>query len=367
MSNELVEVTETTALAAFATPAGLDPIISQARELVESFEPDLSTDKGRKAIASLAGKVAKLKVKLDDAGKGLVAEWKSKSKIVDGSRKAMRDELDALKIQARAPLTEWEDKEKNRVTAHKQQIDYIEGWVSSTDIDGNLLDLDGLKLSLQHIEEVDTGALEEFELEGVKKKESAINAMTQLIDAEQARIDNEAELERLRIAEEGRKQKERDETMQREAAEEATRQAEAKAQEEAVTAEREKREAIGREEQAKARAAEAERQQIAAEERAKFEAEVAEKNRIAAEAQAKVDADNAAESARQAEIKRQEDFQEREAAETEKREANRHHVGKIRKAAKEDLMEILGLNEKDAISVVMAITKSLISNVTINY
>ena len=347
MNNELVEVSETTALAAFATPAGLDPIISQARELVESFEPDLSTDKGRKAIASLAGKVAKLKVKLDDAGKELVSEWKSKSKIVDGSRKSMRDELDALKIQARAPLTEWENKEKDRVAGHKQQIDYIEGWVSSTDIDGNLLDLDGLKLSLQHIEEVDTGTLEEFELEGVKKKEAAINTMTQMVDAEQKRIDNEAELERLRVAEEGRKQKERDEAMQREAAEEATRQAEAKAAEEAQKAEKERQDAIDRANDAERQAKESERARIEAEEKSKIEQKLA------------------AERARLEEQKRQEEEAKAEKEAQEKREANKTHIGKVRKAAKEGLMQFI--DEKTAVKIVLAIHAGDIKNVTINY
>ena len=367
MNNELVEVSETTALAAFATPAGLDPIISQARELVESFEPDLSTDKGRKAIASLAGKVAKLKVKLDDAGKELVSEWKSKSKIVDGSRKSMRDELDALKIQARAPLTEWENKEKDRVQAHRESIDYIDGWVAQHNSDGIKLTIADLELAREHVIEVDTGELEEFELEGVKVKEKAVNVLTGWIEEEQKRLDTEDELERLRIAEVARKQKERDEQMKREAAEEATRQAEDKAAREAERSAKERRAATEREERVRSEAAESERQRISAEERAKLEAEQAEKNRVAAEEQAKINADAAAENARLAEIKRQEDAEKAEKIETEKREANKRHVGKIRKAAKEDLMQILGIKEKDAVSIVMAVTKGLISNVTINY
>jgi len=40
MSTELVEVEEQNVLAAFVAGDGLDPIIQQARDLVEASEPD---------------------------------------------------------------------------------------------------------------------------------------------------------------------------------------------------------------------------------------------------------------------------------------------------------------------------------------
>lgn len=68
-TKELVLTEEKTALQVFSIDGGLDPIIQEARAFVADFEHDLST--GRKRTASLANKVAKLKVRLDDMGKAI--------------------------------------------------------------------------------------------------------------------------------------------------------------------------------------------------------------------------------------------------------------------------------------------------------
>lgn len=118
MSNELVVIEESTALEVFTTNGGLDPIIQQAKNAVAEFSHDMSTKASRGRTASLARKVASLKTKLDSIGKESTADLKAKAKLVDESRKAMRDELDALKIIARKPLTEWEE-EQARIEAEK--------------------------------------------------------------------------------------------------------------------------------------------------------------------------------------------------------------------------------------------------------
>ena len=112
MESQLVELTNETALTVFTVGNGLDPYVQQVKDEVDNFEHDLSTGAGRKRSASLAAKVAKMKVKLDNLGKDLVAEWKSNSKKVDGARKKMRDDLDELKIIARKPLSDWEDEQQ---------------------------------------------------------------------------------------------------------------------------------------------------------------------------------------------------------------------------------------------------------------
>lgn len=110
-NKELVIVEEKNVLVAF-TDGSLDPIIKQAKDLVDSFDYDLSTGVSRAKIASLSAKVSKFKVKLDDIGKDLTSDWKAKSLLVDKSRKKMRDELDELRDLARKPLTDWEDQQK---------------------------------------------------------------------------------------------------------------------------------------------------------------------------------------------------------------------------------------------------------------
>ena len=82
---------------------------------VDAFEPDISTDKGRKAIASLAYKIARTKTAIDAAGKELNDEARQKINAVDAERRAVKEHFDALAKSVRAPLTEWEEAEEKRV------------------------------------------------------------------------------------------------------------------------------------------------------------------------------------------------------------------------------------------------------------
>ena len=100
---------------------GLDDLLAQIETEATNFEPDLSTVKGRKQIASQAMKVAKSKVVIENARKDLVADWKAKAKVVDGAGKHARDFLDALKVRIRAPLTEWENAIKRKEMAQEHQ------------------------------------------------------------------------------------------------------------------------------------------------------------------------------------------------------------------------------------------------------
>ena len=76
-TENLPEVPEKkTALEVYKTENGLDPWIAKIRKEVESFVPDVTTKKGRDAIASIAYKVAKSKTALDNLGKELVSELK---------------------------------------------------------------------------------------------------------------------------------------------------------------------------------------------------------------------------------------------------------------------------------------------------
>ena len=311
---------EATALEVFSETNGLDSIVQQAKDTVAEFNHDLSTDAGRKRTASLASKVAKLKVKLDNMGKESTAELKAKTKLVDGNRKAMRDELDELKVEARKPLTDWEA-EQAAIKAEEEAKKAAEELAAQIESDHEI----ALLLN------------EKFDRELAEK-----------IEAEKAAI------------------KAREDEMKRQAAEAARIEAENKAKAEQERIEKEKAEAIHK-------AEEAERQRIASEERAKLEAEQArinaeqaEKNRLAALEKAKKDAEQAAENARIDEANRQEAERQRIEEETAEREANRAHVGKIRKEAKESLMDI-GLDEETAKNVVLAISNKKIKNVDIKY
>ena len=103
----------------------LEPLIEAVREKVDTFEHDLTTAKGRSATASLSAKVSKAKTFLDGLGKKLVESQKKEIALVDASRKSMRDQLDALRDEARAPLTAWENAEKKRLDDLEMAIQEI--------------------------------------------------------------------------------------------------------------------------------------------------------------------------------------------------------------------------------------------------
>lgn len=331
MSTELVEIEESTVLQVFSSENGLDPVIQQVKDIVDGFEHDLSTAAARKKTASLSHKVAKLKTRLDGMGKDLVSEWKTKAKAVDKSRKDMRESLDSLRDEARQPLTDWES-EQTRIEEEARIAE----------------DAKILAAQIESDHEIALLLDEKFERELWESKENA-------------RIEEEARLDRI-----AKEQAENEERIAKEAAESARKEAEKKAIAEQQRVEKERKEAIQREEQAKQQALEAERAKIAAEERAKIQAEEAEKRRIQAEQQAKAYAEEAAKRAQQAEIDRQAIEQAEIRAEQDRREANKRHVGKIRKKAKESLMEF-GLNEKQAKAIVMAINAGQIPRVSISY
>lgn len=324
MSNELIAIEEKNALQVFSTENGLDPIIQQAKDLVNDFEHDLSTQAGRNRTKSLARKVASLKTRLDGMGKDLVSDWKIKAKAVDANRKAMRDELDALKIIARKPLTEWEEDQVRIESEEKARIE-----------------AEKIAAEIEQAHEVALLMNEKFDRELAEK----------LAKEEAERI------EAARIAEEKRIAHE--EELKQQAAEHARLDAERKAKEEQERIEREKQEAIKREEEAKLRAEQAERDRIAAEERAKAQAEEAERQRVLAEERAKQEAIEAAERAKQAEIQRQIDEENARKAEQERLEANKKHAAKIHNEMKQAFINY-GLNEDQAVIAVKAlVTKSI--------
>lgn len=115
---DLVVIEKSSAMAVFTNNEQLDPIIEKIEKEDRSLVPDVSTKKGRDAIASMAHKVARSKTYIDNAGKDLVAELKALPKQIDESRRIVRERLDALKDEVRRPLTEWEA-EQERIKAEE--------------------------------------------------------------------------------------------------------------------------------------------------------------------------------------------------------------------------------------------------------
>ncbi len=136
---DLVVIEKQNAMAVFTTKEQLDPIIEAIEKEARSLVPDVSTRKGRDAIASMAHKVARSKTYIDNAGKDLVAELKALPKQIDESRRIVRERLDALKDEVRKPLTDWENAESARKEALQQRLVDLRALADVIDSVGNYL------------------------------------------------------------------------------------------------------------------------------------------------------------------------------------------------------------------------------------
>ncbi|MGF2439190.1 hypothetical protein BFW94_12630 [Enterobacter ludwigii] len=318
---DLIVIEKQNAMAVFTTKEQLDPIIEAIEKEARSLVPDVSTRKGRDAIASMAHKVARSKTYIDNAGKDLVAELKALPKQIDESRRIVRERLEALKDEVRRPLTEWEA-EQERIKAEEA-------------------------MNALHVEAL--GMNEEFN----RQRAAQIEADHEMALLMNDKFDRDCE-EQRRQAQQA--QRERDERLKQEAAEQARRDAEAKHKAEIEAAAR-------REAEEKARAELAERQRIEAEQRAEREKQEAEA-RAEREKAAAVEAERL--KAKQAEEKRLAE-EKRIADEQAKREADVKH----RKAVGTNIVNALtshtSLTREQAIEVLTALKDDLIPCAKIHY
>ena len=260
-------------VSAFRTPGGTAELFERIAQEARSHVPDVTTKKGRDQIGSLALKISKSKTFIEKCGKELVAEQKAQIKLIDDDRISVVKKFDELRNEILAPRDAWEQAEKDRVAKCLEFLDEITELAkpeflgnAAWQLKGYIDTLSDLKIDSRFMEFEDQAKLAKFETLEVLRK--ALIAREKY-EAEQA------ELERLRIAEQQRIQREHEERIAREAAEKATREAEEKARFEAERVQREKLEAEQREARLKAEkeAAELRAQQAAENERKRIEVE----------------------------------------------------------------------------------------------
>lgn len=329
---DLVVIEKKNAMAVFTNNDQLDPLIEAIEKEARSLVPDVTTKKGRDAIASMAHKVARSKTYIDNAGKDLVAELKALPKKIDESRRIARERLDALKDEVRRPLTEWED-EQDRIKAEEAM---------------NALHAEALAMN------------EEFDRQLAARIESDHEMALLMNDAfDREQSEKKAEAERQRIA--------REEDIKRQAEEKAKREAEEKHRAELEASAR-------REAEERAAKERAERERIEAQQRA-------ERDRIAAEQKAEADKQAAIEAERRKaqeeadRIRREAEQREQSRLAEEKRKADeqarREADVKHRKAVSVEVVKALmantSLTRDQAIEVLTAVKDGRIPHTGISY
>ena len=350
---QLVVIEPTAAVTLFTEGDGIDAMLADIRKQAASLVPDVTTAKGRKEIASVAYAVAKTKTYLDGLGKDLTAQYKAIPARIDANRKVIRDTLDALKDEVRAPLTQYEEAETARLEALQARLARLNELGSNASIEITAADLQAMLL------EVEQAALDdswqELLPQATVAKELAAKRLGETLATRQKYEAEQAELEELRKKQAEQERIDRERLIVEQAAEQAR-----------LDAERREREAREREQQAirDAEAAELARQQ--AEARRIAEAEQAEQRRLQAEANAARQAEEAANRAAEQERQRIAEEQRLKVEVDAARAADVEHRRTINQSILMDLMG-LGIEEAKAITLIKIIASNKIAHLTINY
>lgn len=213
MNTTIATISQLTAADIYRVDA-MDTILAIVTSEAEKQLYDASTAGGRQDIVSLAAKISKTKIHLDRVGKDLVAEWKNKSKLVDHDRKKARDTLDALRDKIRMPVTEYENREKNRIEEIVARIDRIKILRYSGDPEISIApplaeQLINLNNDLQHVNSiVIDDSFNEFFEEATLAKNTTIEKI-KLHIIELKKVEKEAEeikIKKIREQEEREKQ-----------------------------------------------------------------------------------------------------------------------------------------------------------------
>ena len=349
MEIQVLEQNSNAIVEAYKIEGGAQSLFDRIAEQARSVVPDLSTDKGRKAIASMARKVASSKTAFDAHGKELKEQYTVITSKIDADRKLFRDQCDALRDEIRKPLTDWENADKQRIIDIEVRINGLKqqfGSSLSVDIQNDIDRIQAIEIDDSFMEFQDKAKLQKYE---------TIELLSKLLAEAKESEAKQAELEALRIAEQERLQRERDERIAREAAEKATREAEEKARFEAERVQREKLEAEQREARLKAekeaallREEQLKQQAIEREKQAEIDRQnaiEAERKRIEQEAQAKAEADRKAQEAR---------------------EADKAHKKKVCDSILVELAK-LNIDEQTGKDLIKAIYNNQIPNITIKF
>ena len=218
----IVSLTTAKPLDVFTTQGVVDGLLASIRtEAMRDYTPDLTTDKGRKAIASRAYRVAKTKTFLDTIGKEEVARLKELPRLVDAGRKALRDGLDALADEIRKPLTEWE--QRRDVIQKRLAV------VQNTPASLFNADCVAIRSSIETVTAMDPAGFEEFAGEAETTRRLTLATLQEMLEKREKWEADQAELERLRAEKEAREKAEREEALRKEGEERARKAAEAAA------------------------------------------------------------------------------------------------------------------------------------------
>lgn len=335
---------------ALLNPEKRAAFLAKVREVSKIENPDVSTNKGRDEIRSMAMKVTRVRTMMDAARKGATEDLRRRVKEINDAGNQVIDELLAIGDEVRAPLTAWEEAEKERERRAAELLTWLRSAaiVSIEDTSATVRERGKQAYDIEVTKELFASRYNEavsVKQTTVDTLMSALRRLTQQ-EAEQAELEALRQ-EKLAREEEDRKRLEAEEQAEREAA--AAREAEQHKKDEAARLER-----------AQAEAAEA---------AAQAEREAAQREIDAANERA-AQAERDAEAARQKLIKEQEERNRAEQAERDAaaaREKNTKHRREVMGQVKVDLIQAAGITEEQTVAAVRALVGGKVRHVQVNF
>lgn len=290
-------------------------------------EPD-----GNKEARSHIHKIRGIKGDVERARKAEKAESLKYGKAVDAQAKELASRIEAMIEVHETPIREIENREKNRIAKHEENINEIKDGGDYTSEAWQEIPLQAMKDRLKEISDTPRGAeyWEEFDALALAAIEQAETKIRDAISKRETYEVEQEELKRLRKQEEDRLRAEHEERIRAQAADQAKREAEETAKK--------------RELELKLAAEKAEREKSEAETRAALAEKTAQEKaqREAVEAAAQ------------------------EAADAARREANTRHRTAVNNAAVDAFVRG-GLSSEDAKTAVTLIAKNSVPKISISY
>ena len=351
-----------------------------AREL-SGFVGDVTSEKGRREIASKARKVAVAKMDLVRLGDALKEGAQKTIKSVNAELRTIQDRMDGLRDQVRAPLDEYEAAEERRIAEHIAALQAIADTTVFGLPEPTAVEIESRLTVLQGVADREW---QEFGTKAAQAHQAAYDRLTDLSAAAVVREAERAETAKLRAEADERARQDR---IREQAAHEARIAAQAAEQARMAEEQRQARLAqaeaervadeaarVEREHQARLAAEAAERQRVelaarraqeradAAERQAAEAARQAEANRIAAAAQAERDRQAAVEAERAAiaeQTRRDQAEADRRAPHRAPRQGNHRAAAAARGAA--------GRTRANAEAAITAIAQGSVPRVAISY
>jgi septal ring factor EnvC (AmiA/AmiB activator) len=103
----------------------LNRFVELARDTVIGEVPDLSTDKGRKRVKSVAASVASAKNAVDKAGRDYLRKLKAMTKPIEAELRDFNAAMDALRDEVRKPVDDWDAAREAEKAAVQSAIDQV--------------------------------------------------------------------------------------------------------------------------------------------------------------------------------------------------------------------------------------------------